>query len=436
MDIEIEDMTGSVYDNFIQSIQSKETLRDYTRDIEQFLLAIKDKDFETYLGYAPKSRNVSDLAEAYVDLAKKNIHVAKSAVTTYLKDLKKRVESGELNPNSVPSKIKPIRAVLVANDADISWARIRKLYPRQIRGEDRAYTRNEIHKMLEHCPSLVDRVIILVFRSSGIRLEAWDHLCWKDLIFFTTDSKNVKGASLKVYGGDIETYWSFITPEACEAIPRYKESWKQKFLKDPKPDDPLLASVRYDVPHRLHHKGIKARVEKIVTAIGMRDKGKKKNGRFEVALDHGFRKFFNTSLRRASVNYLNKEDMMWHTAGLEKHYERYTEEDCERFPQYQKAIPYLTISDEERLKTEAIQKEVGQCSSILCISFLVYARSSPLICLGYNFRIRAHDMSASFATSTARIGLILLGTEFGLSSPLSTLFFRSLRYVVTADFAT
>ena len=45
---------------------------------------------------------------AYVDLAKKNIHVAKSAVTTYLKDLKKRVEHT------------------------------------QDRCEDRAYTRNEI----------------------------------------------------------------------------------------------------------------------------------------------------------------------------------------------------------------------------------------------------------------------------------------------------
>ena len=89
----------------------------------------------------------------------------------------------------------------------------------------------------------------------------------------------------------------------------------------------------------------------------MRDKEKKKNGRFEVALDHYFRKFFNTSLRRDSVNYLDKEDMMGHTTGLEKHYERYTEEDFERFPQYQKAIPYLTISNEEKLNTEAIQKE-------------------------------------------------------------------------------
>ena len=116
MNIELENMTGTVYDNFTNFIQSKETLRGYTRDIKQFLLTIKDKDFETYLGYAPKSRNVSDLAEAYVDLAHKNIHVAKLAVMTYLEVLKKKVERGELHPNSVPNKIKPIRALLVAND--------------------------------------------------------------------------------------------------------------------------------------------------------------------------------------------------------------------------------------------------------------------------------------------------------------------------------
>ena len=49
--------------------------------------------------------------------------------------------------------------------------------------------------------------------------------------------------------------------------------------------------------------------------------------------------------------------MMGHTTELEKHYERYTEEDFEMFSQYRKAIPYFTISNDERLKTEAIQKE-------------------------------------------------------------------------------
>ena len=103
---------------------------------------------------------------------------------------------------------------------------------------------------------------------------------------------------------------------------------------------------------RLQQKGVRARVDKIVTKIGLRDQLKRGQRRYEVKIDHGFRKYFNTMMRRAKVNYLDKEDMMGHKVGLEKNYERYQEEDFEIFPEYQKAIPFLTISDEERIKAE------------------------------------------------------------------------------------
>ncbi len=95
---------------------------------------------------------------------------------------------------------------------------------------------------------------------------------------------------------------------------------------------------------------------KIISKIGLRDVTKMKNNRYEVSINHGFRKFFNTAMRRAKVNYLDKEDMMGHANGLERHYERYQEEDFERFPEYQKAIPFLTISQEESLKLENDQQ--------------------------------------------------------------------------------
>lgn len=53
----------------------------------------------------------------------------------------------------------------------------------------------------------------------------------------------------------------------------------------------------------------------------MRDSLPEGKKRYEVPLDHGFRKYFNTMMRRAKVNYLDKEDMMGHKVGLEKHYE-------------------------------------------------------------------------------------------------------------------
>jgi len=227
---------------------------------------------------------------------------------------------------------------------------------RESKSKDRAYTREEIQKMLEVTNDITDKVIILLFSSGGFRLEAWDYFTWKDVIFFK-DGDSYKGASLLIYRGDPESYWTFITPEACRALELYRENWKADIGVYPKPDDPLIKSVRFPVIRRLNQKGVRKRIEKIVRDIGLRPPllpGKK---RHEVQLDHGFRKYFNTMLRRAKVDYLDKEDMMGHSVGLEKHYERYQEEDFERFPEYQKAIPFLTISDTERFRLKNQQME-------------------------------------------------------------------------------
>ena len=231
------------------------------------------------------------------------------------------------------------------------------MLPRRTKSEDRAYTREEIHKMIECCTDITDKVIILMFSSAGFRLELWDYFCWKDVIFFQDKTQQYTGAALRVYRGDPEEYWTFITPEACKALSLYKEEWKSRFLKYPANDDPLIASTRFDKPVRLKSKGVRSRVGKIVTKIGLRNESKKNQRRYEVKLDHGFRKYFNTMMRRAKVNYLDKEDMMGHKVGLEQAYERYQEEDFERFPEYQKAIPFLTISNAERLRLEAAEKQ-------------------------------------------------------------------------------
>ena len=83
--------------------------------------------------------------------------------------------------------------------------------------------------------------------------------------------------------------------------------------------------------------------------------------RYVVQLDHGFRKYFNTMLRRAKVDFADKEDMMGHKVALESSYEIYEEADFERFAEYPKAIPFLTIDDSVRKQAEhdKIKKETS-----------------------------------------------------------------------------
>ena len=340
------------YQRFLDSIRNKDTKRKYPKALHKFLKLIPNKIYEESLGSKPRDQEVSTLANNFVNLAKKDPTTTHNIIAAFIKEEKKLVESGELNPNTLPNHIKPIRTLLDSNAVPLHWKSLHKLYPRPKNTEDRAYTREELQKMIESSPELTDKLIIELFSSGGFRLEAWEYFTWKDVIFFKNNDGTYKGAALLVYRGDPESYWTFVTPEACQTLEHYREAWKSQIMRYPKPDEPLIKTVRFPVVRRLNALGVRRRIQKIVHKIGLRPPLQQGSKRHPVPLDHGFRKYFNTMMRRAKVNFLDKEDMMGHKVGLERHYERYQEEDFERFPEYQKAILFLTISDTERLLLE------------------------------------------------------------------------------------
>ena len=318
-----------------------------------FLKLIPNQVYQDTLGNIPEDRERERLAKFFVEMARKNPDLASNVIAAYIKEDRKKIESGELSPQTLPNHIKPIKVLLDSNRIAIHWKSLAKLFPRIERGsKDRAYTREEIQKMLEVSNDITDKIIILMFSSGGFRLEAWDYFTWDDLVFFRNEDSSYKGAALRVYRNDPEQYWTFITPETCIALETYREKWKNDIGQYPKPDEPLIRSIKFPIVRRLNQKGIRKRMDVIVHGIGLRPPLQQGQRRHEVKLDHGFRKYFNTMMRRAKVNYLDKEDMMGHSVGLEKHYERYNEEDFERFSEYEKVIPFLTISDTERTKHE------------------------------------------------------------------------------------
>jgi len=342
------------YQLFLDNIKSPETARKYKKLLEKFLRSIPDQVYEK----KSKKSDVKSIVKHFVNLAKKNPDLVTDIIATYIKEEKKLVESGLLSSGTLENHIKPIKVLLDANRIAIHWKSLHRLYPRrQSTVEDRAYTKAELQKMLEIARDITDKVIITVFSSGGFRLEAWNYFTWKDIKSFKNQDNSYKGGALLVYGKDEESYWTHITPEACKYVELYREKWKSDIGVYPKDDQPFLKAVKYPTIHRLNSTGVKKRIEKIVKSIGMRESLPEGKKRYEVPLDHGFRKYFNTMMRRAKVNYLDKEDMMGHKVGLEKHYERYQEEDFERFPEYQKAISFLTISDEAVLRFENQQKQ-------------------------------------------------------------------------------
>lgn len=112
------------------------------------MAAVPDGVFERYAGGPPRSRGIEDMCEAFVGLVRSNPAAAKAAVRSCVKGLKDLVEKGGMNPNAVPNKIKPVKALLAASEIGISWKAIDKMMPPSVKSRDRAYTREELKAML------------------------------------------------------------------------------------------------------------------------------------------------------------------------------------------------------------------------------------------------------------------------------------------------
>lgn len=347
---ELSDITP--YENYATSIRDKSTKKKYAGQLEMFLNPNYDWSKSQQKRKLLSEKKFATLVNDFVELIRKDPNAGKNKIKRYVMSLKKQIDEKTLNPNTSRNRLKPIKALLRANEIDFSWYLIDRLMPKESKSEDRAYTRAEIQKMMIHCEDITDKVIIVGFSSGGFRLEAWDYFTWNDVVFFKNEDGTYKGGALRVYHGDAEEYWTHITPEFCNLLDMYKVYWKSKFFADPLPSDPLLAQERLPYPARLKQGGVSRRVKKVVEHLGLRNNMIPGKQRYEVQLDHGFRKYFNTMLRRAKVDFADKEDMLGHSVALESSYERYEEADFERFAEYQKAIPFLTIADDERVRVE------------------------------------------------------------------------------------
>ena len=138
-------MEGTAYSDMMESVGSDVTKYVYKNSLAAFMAAVPDGVFEKYAGIRPKSRGIEDMCEAFVGLARSNPDAAKAAVRSYVKGLKELVGKGRLSPNTVPNKIKPVKALLAAAEIDLSWRAI-KTPP--VKSRDRAYPRDELRAVL------------------------------------------------------------------------------------------------------------------------------------------------------------------------------------------------------------------------------------------------------------------------------------------------
>ena len=102
------------------------------------------------------------------------------------------------------------------SDLPIPWKKITRGLPKGKKyADDRIPTIEEIRKVVDY-PDRRIRAIVYTMASSGIRIGAWDYLCWSHIRPIERNGEIVAAKKI-VYAGEDEEYFTFISPEAFRA---------------------------------------------------------------------------------------------------------------------------------------------------------------------------------------------------------------------------
>jgi integrase len=245
--------------------------------------------------------------------------------------------------------------------------------------KDRAYTYDEIHRLLDIADERV-RVIILLLASTGMRVGAIPELRLRNIEVI--ESEYGKIYKITIYEGFNEEYISFTTPECTTAIDNYL-SMRSRYGEKFSPNS-FLIREQFDIRDQfnvLKCKQVKANtISRQLIDLAERSGIRKKEGevlkenkkraeiRKDVPIAHGFRKFFSTQLVRTKPDI--KPELRWLLEGhrLRANDPAYVKlEEKDLLQEYEKGIDNLTINEELRLlkKVEKLQIDKSQLELII-----------------------------------------------------------------------
>ena len=334
---------------------------DYNDPLQDFLYALKAPDskrqyprrLEYFFDYLGLDGTLKEKCIVFYNQAKTDLLWTQHQLMQYIEFQKERAEKGEIAESTINNYYKSVKLFCEMNDILLNWKKIAKGKPQhRDYANDRAPTREEIKKLLEF-PDRRIKVIVLVMLSSGIRVGAWDYLKWKHIIPIKNENNEVIAAKIIVYAGTKEEYFSFITPEAFNALREYidfrascgekitDESWLVR-------DIWKSTNVKFQnrgglatVPRRLKSSGVRSIISRAEWEQGIREPLTPGKKRHEFQAIHSFRKFFKSHCEQV-MKSINVEVLMGHTIGVSNSYYKPTEKDL--LEDYLKAINVLTIN--------------------------------------------------------------------------------------------
>jgi integrase len=321
---------GEAYRNFINSINSIVTRRDYDRNFSYFMTFCKRSSHDGMILI--------------------NSGVLEGLIRDYIIHLR---HDRKLSPATVSAYLAPIAHFYNMNDVTLKWNKLNKFKAKFHNiVEDKPYTHEEIKRLVD-AASLRDKCIILLMSSAGLRRGAIQHIRIRDLQ--RIDKYGLY--KINVYKKEQEQYTTFCTPECAGLIDQYLE-WRQRLGEKLQPNSPLFR-ITFDTITQINRPKpisiwvIARTIHSLLHVTGIRTHNKTYQ-RTELMQTHGFRKFFKTTCINGGMNPLYSEYLMGHRSGLTKSY--FKPSDMELLESNDKALGYisaindLTINEEYRLR--------------------------------------------------------------------------------------
>jgi integrase len=147
-------------------------------------------------------------------------------ITGFLQKQRDRIDKKEVTVSTVRNYAKAIRLFCEVNEIDkyIKWKNLTRGLPNGRKwADDRAPTLEEIRKMTEYPDRRIKPIIYTMCSGGGIRRGAWDYLKWGHITSIGTDGV----AKMRVYAGEDEEYWTFISPEVYKSLQGWMDFRRQ-----------------------------------------------------------------------------------------------------------------------------------------------------------------------------------------------------------------
>jgi hypothetical protein len=291
-------------DNFLDSLKSQHTKEQYAYHLNRYL--------KTSLIENPGKASESD-------------------IVTYLMQMKQQGLSYSYRNLAKPA----IKHFYLMNDVVLNWDKISKFLGEQTFDNDtRGYTHEEIQKLLNVADAKY-KCVILTLCSTGMRREALVQINPATDMEYLEDYKLYE---ITIYRKTKYEQICFTTPEAAEAIKLHMLSRQRKYF------------------HAVNPKAVRIHLRRLAVRDGLgqihpfTENGRKGQFHDKIPAVHGFRKFCITQMARAKVDTEIAKLLTSHSIGVRSKYLNYSDDDL--LSEYVKAIDYLTINNENRLKKQ------------------------------------------------------------------------------------